>query len=207
MGDPGILFHVKPYWERAARFSGIDPNTRQTEQMEMFAGWLATEASIAGGIGPDEIDRIDRRHLADSVLFLSEIPQYVQQVWDLGSGVGLPGIPIAILLPDAEVTLIDRSGRRVDLMKRVIRILALENCQVIQGDIQRLTGETEAIVSRASLAPDRLGSVVKPLLARGGRAVVAGSWEDPPHLSDWEVVEIPPEVLDHTIWLLIMRRE
>ncbi len=198
---------MKPYWERAARFSGIDPNTRQTERMEIFADWLGTEASIAGGIGPDEVERIDRRHLADSVLFLSQIPRDAQRVWDLGSGVGLPGIPIAILLPDTDVTLIDRGGRRVDLMKRAIRVLELENCQVIQGELQRLTGETGVIVSRASLPADRLAPVVKPLLAPGGRAVVAGSWERPPHFSDWEVVEIPPEVLDHTIWLLIMRRE
>lgn len=175
--------------------------------MGIFASWLGNEAAIAGGIGPGEIDRIDRRHLADSVLFLSQIPEGGRQVWDLGSGVGLPGIPIAILRPDTEVTLIDRARRRLDLMKRAIRVLELKNCQVLEADIQALKGESKVVVSRATLPPDRLAAAVKPLLAPGGRAVVAGSWEQRPHFSDWEVVEIPPEVLDHTIWLLIMRRE
>ncbi len=198
---------MKPFWERAARFSGIDPDPRQTERMAVFAGWLGTEATVAGGVGPGEIERIDLRHLADSVLFLSQIPRDAGQIWDLGSGVGLPGIPVAILRPDTEVVLIDRGGRRVDLMKRAIRVLELENCQVLQGDIHDLTGETEVVVSRASLSPDRLAKVVKPLLAPRGTAIVGGSWEQAPDVGDWEVVEIPPEVLDHTIWLLIMRRE
>lgn len=173
----------------------------------MFADWLASEAVVAGGIGPAEIDKIDQRHLADSVLLFSQIPLDTNRVWDLGSGVGLPGIPIAILLPETKVTLIDRAGRRVDLMKRAIRILELENCQVVQSGIEDLTGESEVIVSRACLPPDRLGPTVRSLLAPGGKGVVAGSWQSRPHVPDWEVVEIPPEVLDHTIWLLIMRRE
>lgn len=201
------LFHVKPYWTRAAEFSGISPGPLQVEQMGVYADWLGTEGVLAGGIGPSEPDRIDLRHLADSVLFASQFPDDTGTVWDLGSGVGLPGIPLAICLPEVEFTLIDRAGRRVDLMKRAIRILDLGNCSVLSSDIRTLDGPVKTIVSRASLPPGQLADLVRPLLSPGGRAIVAGSWEQRPRHPDWEVREIPPDVLDRTVWLLIMRRE
>lgn len=198
---------MKPYWIRSAEFGGISPHPDQIDQMRVYADWLSTEAVTAGGIGPAEPDRIDLRHLADSVLFASQLSAETREVWDLGSGVGLPGIPMAICLPEVEFTLIDRAGGRIDLMKRAIRILGLENCSVLQRDITMLDGATQAIVSRASLPPDRLADLVRPLLAPHGTAVVAGSWEQAPDHPDWDVIEIPPDVLDRTVWLLMMRRE
>jgi 16S rRNA (guanine527-N7)-methyltransferase len=201
------LFHVKPAWIRAAEFAGITPNDRQIEQMDRYARWLAVEGRRAGGIGPAEPERIDRRHLGDSLLFASQLPRDLSTVWDLGSGVGLPGIPLAICLPTSEFMLIDRSGRRCDLMRRVLRILDLPNCLVQQADVTALQGKTDAIVSRATLPPEELGDVVSANLNPGGVAVVAGSWQVRPEFRGWTTVEIPADALDQTIWLLIMRRE
>lgn len=175
--------------------------------MERYGSWVATEGRAAGGIGPSEAGRIDRRHLADSLLFASQLPGDIAEMWDLGSGVGLPGLPLAIALPDTEVVLIDRSGRRVDLLRRAIRILDLENCQVTQGDIESMTGQADAVVSRASLPPARLARLIPRLLRPGGVAVAAGSWRERPEAEDWETIEIPAYVLDRTVWLLIMRPE
>lgn len=201
------LFHVKRVWHRAAEFAGLDLDEGQSELLERFGIWLGTEAQRAGGIGPAESERIDRRHLADALLFASEIPPGSGRVWDLGSGVGLPGIPLAIALPDREFDLIDRSGRRVDLMRRAIRMLDLGNCQATQADIEDLSGPAEVIVSRASLPPDRMLDVADGLLEPGGVAVLAGSWHQRPEHAGWTTVEIPHYVLDQPVWLLIMRRE
>lgn len=198
---------MKPYWLRAAEYCGISLDDHQVAQMHRYSHWLADEAVRAGGIGPAEPARIDQRHLADSVLFISQVRNDVERIWDLGSGVGLPGIPMAICLPHVEFTLIDRAGRRVDLMRRAIRILELENCRVMKADLESLHGDPEVIVSRASLPPERLAGVVERLLDDDGMAVVAGSWEREPQHPGWEVVEIPPDVLDRTVWLLIMRRQ
>lgn len=198
---------MKPVWLRAAEYAGLAPDSGQIGLMERYAGWLASEGEIAGGIGPGEADRLDRRHLADSVLFASQLPNDVGTVWDLGSGVGLPGIPLAICLPETEFVLIDRSGRRTDLMRRALRVLALQNCQVEQGEIAELTGHVDAVVSRASLPPDDLRGVVGRVLKTTGVAVVAGSWRNRPEHAGWATVEIPADVLDQTVWLLIMRRE
>lgn len=175
--------------------------------MGRFGVWLGSEALAAGGIGPAEVDRIDRRHLGDSLLLASELDLETEQVWDLGSGVGLPGIPLAICMPETQFVLVDRSGRRVDLMHRAIRVLDLGNCEVRQADITTLNIETTAIVSRASRPPAELRDVVGRSLGPDGVAVVAGSWKTRPEEPGWRTVEIPRDVLDHTVWLLIMRRQ
>ncbi|HEX6220218.1 MAG TPA: RsmG family class I SAM-dependent methyltransferase [Acidimicrobiia bacterium] len=190
----------------AARYADIELTSTQLAQMKRYADWLRTEGHQAGGIGPDELDRVERRHLADSLLFVSELDG-PQETWDLGTGVGLPGVPMAIALPDTHFVLVDRSGRRIDLLRRALRILELENCEVMQSEIGDLRGEIESIVARASLRPDEMVDVAHRLLVPGGRAVIAGSWRQRPQHPGWTTVEIPQDVLDQTVWLLIMRRE
>lgn len=198
---------MKPLWRRAASYAQLDLERSQSDLLEHYGEWLATEGHRAGGIGPSEIEHIDRRHLADSLLFATFLPANCEEVWDLGSGAGLPGIPLAITHPDIRFTLVDRSGRRVDLMRRAIRVLDLRNCQVVQGDIRDLEGPVETIVSRASMPAEELGRIAARLLSAKGVAVAAGSWRERPEVEGWETVEIPEDVLDQTVWLLIMRRE
>lgn len=204
---PGLfLFHVKPI-QTAAGFSGVDLDMTMLQRLQTYGDWLREEGIVAGAIGPAEADRIEGRHLADSLLFASQIPPTTRTIWDLGSGVGLPGIPLAITHPDIEFHLIDRSGRRTGLLRRVIRILDLANCSVQTAEIDRLTGEIEMIVTRATLPAEQMAMVGNRLLSPGGMVVMGGSWQERPEHEDWQTIEIPAEVLDHTIWLLIMRRE
>lgn len=190
----------------AATFAGLPLSDIQIEQLDRYRGWLAEEAYRAGGIGPDELPRLEQRHLADSLIYARYFPHDATEVCDLGSGVGLPGIPLAIALPRVRFHLVDRSERRCDLIRRAIRLLGLHNCVVEQIDIDDVTAAFSVVVSRASLPPaeliDRLPNLLKP----GGAAVVAGSWQTKPVLEGWVTEEIPAEVLDHTVWLLIMRR-
>jgi len=190
----------------AAKYAGIELSPSQIVRLGRYAEWLRSEGQPAGGIGPEEVDRLERRHLADSLLFAGYVAPS-REVWDLGTGVGLPGIPLAIALPDTHFVLVDRSRRRIDLLRRVIRILDLENCQVLHSEIEDLQGPLQTMVSRASLPPERMIEVAGRLLGEIGRVVVAGSWTERPQHPGWETVEIPEYVLDQAVWLLIMRRE
>lgn len=189
----------------AARHAGLKLAERELSLLARYGEWLSTEGYRAGGIGPGEISRVELRHLADSLLFATPFDAGVDHVIDLGTGVGLPGIPLAITMPDTRFTLTDRSQRRIDLVRRVIRILELENCQAVLGEIQELGLEADTVVARASLPPDRLQGVISRLLAPGGLAVVGGSWQERPCHHGWKTMEIPPDVLDRPIWLLMMR--
>ena len=202
------MFHVKhPIWEELASQLGLDLSEEQYRQLAEFRDWLAREAVPAGGLGPSEIDRLEGRHIADSLLFVAGFSVLPSRIRDLGSGVGLPGIPLAIAYPEVDFELIDRSGRRLDLMRRACRILDLPNVSVVSCDIERVEGTTPGIVSRASLSPQRMAQVANRQLEVGGVAVMGGSWAEEPRYEDWETKEVVVPVLDQVVWLLIMRRQ
>jgi 16S rRNA (guanine527-N7)-methyltransferase len=171
-----------------------------------FREWLASEAIQAGGLGPNEDLRIDRRHISDSLLFARLLPVETPEVVDLGSGVGLPGIPLAIMRPETRFRLIDRSQRRVGLMKRAVRILGLPNVEIALQDIEQLASNIDFIVSRATIPPQHALGLFEGLLTTGGTAVLGGSWTTKPSHDKWETVEVGTEVLDQAVWLLIIHR-
>jgi 16S rRNA G527 N7-methylase RsmG len=176
------------------------------DRLDRYERWLGEEAIVSGGLGPAESNRLHDRHIGDSMLFASGFGDVPGQVLDIGSGVGLPGIPLAVLFPRTEFILLDRSGRRTDLARRATRILELENVQVEQGEFEHHRRQESVIVSRGTLPPDRSRDVIQSLLHPGGLAILGGSWTQRPEYEGWSTVEIPATVLDHTIWLLIMRQ-
>ena len=180
----------------------LDPDL---DRLQAFCDWLRSEAIPAGALGPAEADRLHDRHIADSLLFATLLER-PDRVVDLGSGAGLPGIPLAVMLPETQFVLLDRSGKRVDLMRRAKRILELQNVEVVQGEIESLGQPVPALVSRATLPPDRARPLLWSLLEPGGRAVLGGSWVVAPTHEGFETVEVESKILDRTIWLLIMRR-
>jgi 16S rRNA (guanine(527)-N(7))-methyltransferase RsmG len=201
-------FHVKhsEIWRRCADWVGQTLNDAAIERLGVFERWLAEEAILSGGLGPSEASRLHDRHIGDSLLFACGFGVTPDRVLDLGSGVGLPGIPLAIMMNDTRFTLLDRSGRRVDLMRRAVRILEVENVTVEQGEIETRTQQEDTVVSRATLPPDRARALLSRLLMPDGVAVLGGSWTERPHHEGWVTIEVPATVLDHTIWLLMMRQ-
>jgi 16S rRNA (guanine527-N7)-methyltransferase len=195
--------------QKAAEYIGIELEQRQLEQFERFHTFLRDEAMSAGGVGPNETGRLWRRHIADAVLFGIGFDR-ADDCLDVGCGVGLPGIPLAILFPNTDFVLLDRAGRRVDMARRACSILGLDNSRVVQGDVAAVDRQYHRIVSRASLPPDRLMIHVKHLLRKpDGIAMIGLSHGEmaPQQAEDdtgfrTRIVRIPGEVLDTTPSLL-----
>ena len=190
------------------RWVGIEPLPTTFEKLEVFAGFLAGEALSAGGIGPTETNRLWSRHIGDSLTFLGGIAgarrtRDVATVVDIGSGVGLPGIPLAVALPEVAFTLLDRSERRCLLAKRAVRILELGNVEVVQADAERHRRAYDAVVSRASLPPERLIEVASRMVDRPAVVLVAGSRSGvpPQPIAGADIIEVPAEVLGDPAWL------
>lgn len=163
---------MKHWVEGAAAALKLAISPPQRALLDRYRSWLLEEALPAGGIGPEEASRIETRHLADSLAFSTAWKRAPHQVLDIGSGVGLPGIPLAVLHPEADFELVDRSGRRVDLLERAVRVLGLDNITVTHADIANVSGAYQHVVMRAALPPARAASTIARLLAHGGLAVV-----------------------------------
>ena len=193
---------------RAAGWAGIALNAHQEALLVRYADWLGSEAMAAGALGPDEGVRIWSRHIADSLTFAAGWRGCGGQetILDLGSGAGLPGIPLAITHPETAVTLLDRSERRVALTQRAIRIIGLDNAETGIGDVERHEGTYAAVTMRAVIPLPGGLDVVRRYLAPGGIGVIGASRTGPPPVASPSVttLEIPAWVLDSPAWLLRM---
>ena len=102
-----------------------------------------------GLIGPREIGRLWERHILNSIALESLIPEGCR-VADVGSGAGLPGIPLAILRPDLEMTLIEPMLRRSNFLTEAIDELGLDDrVSVVRGRAEDADLHVDIVVSRA----------------------------------------------------------
>src|SRR5579863_3534446 len=96
---------------------------------ERYAGLLAGAGVERGLIGPNEVPRLWERHLLNSAVVAELVPRGCSLV-DLGSGAGLPGIVLAMLLPDSEVILLEPTLRRATFLGECVTELGLANARV-----------------------------------------------------------------------------
>lgn len=141
---------------------------------QRYADLLGSTAVQRGLIGPREVPRLWERHLLNCVV-LGELIADGARVVDVGSGAGLPGIPLAIARPDLEITLVEPLLRRVTFLREAVEALGLA-VTVHRGraeDTQsiKVAGRADVVVARA-VAP--LGKLVQwclPLARPGGRVL------------------------------------
>ncbi len=137
-----------------------------------YARILAGAGVERGLLGPREVDRVWDRHVLNSAV-VAELLHPNERIVDIGSGAGLPGIPLALARPDISVTLVEPLLRRSDFLREVIDELGL-GCRVVRGraedgGVRNEVGEADAVVSRAVASLDKLTKWSTPLLRPGGR--------------------------------------
>jgi len=107
---------------------------------------------------------LEQRHIVDSLAPLNHIKALdFHSLADLGSGPGLPGIPLAIFLPQKEIYLVERSGKRVRFLRSVLVKLGLKNVSVLDQSLERVNQTFDLITFRAfrPFSPDILEGVFK----------------------------------------------
>ncbi len=106
------------------------------------------------------------RHILDSASILSALQS---PLLDVGTGPGLPGLVLAALKPDADITLLDSNGKKVRFLRQMISELELTNVNVILGRVEDQHGhEYQAISSRAFASLLHMREACHHLLAHGG---------------------------------------
>jgi 16S rRNA (guanine527-N7)-methyltransferase len=139
-----------------------------------FTELLAAVGVERGLIGPREVDRLWDRHLLNSAVVGERIPDGARVV-DIGSGAGLPGVPLCLARPDLDVTLLEPMARRVAWLEEVVGALKL-SVTVLRGraeesSIKRQLADVDVVVARAVAPLDRLWTWAAPLLRQGGQLV------------------------------------
>ena len=132
--------------------------------VELLARWNAAY-NLTAVRDPGEMVA---RHLLDSLAIAPHVSGTT--LADLGSGAGLPGIPLALVAPERQVTLVDSNGKKARFLREAVRALKLANVRVIEGRVQDVPGQFDCVTARAfATLADMLGWA-------GGLLADGGSW-------------------------------
>ncbi|MEU9440044.1 16S rRNA (guanine(527)-N(7))-methyltransferase RsmG [Streptomyces sp. NPDC048304] len=128
---------------------------------------LLAEAGVQRGlIGPREVPRLWERHLLNCAVLSEAVPEGVT-VCDVGSGAGLPGIPLALVRDDLNITLLEPLLRRTNFLTEVVELLGLDHVTVVRGRAEEVLGKlppVHVVTARAVAPLDRLAAWGIPLL-------------------------------------------
>jgi len=157
--------------------------------LELLIKWGETTRLISS----TEPHWIVEHLLLDSLLFLRVLSPEVRSLLDFGAGAGLPGIPIKIVRPDIELTLLEGRRRRASFLSTVVRELGLSGTQVVNAraeDAPGLRGAFDAVTMRCAGALDRTLPLASEFVAPGGVLVASGPPEERPLTrAEWITVQ------------------
>jgi 16S rRNA (guanine527-N7)-methyltransferase len=117
---------------------GLDLTPQQLDLFERYAGLLLTSGRQAGVTSIDRPEEIERRHLLESLAVAAALLRdglldrlAETAVLDLGSGGGLPGLPIKVLLPHIKLTLLDAGARKAAFLHQAVAAIHLDGVEIV----------------------------------------------------------------------------
>jgi 16S rRNA (guanine527-N7)-methyltransferase len=175
------VFHVKHEGLACGAVSlGVELGSLQLDLVERYETLLETRAGALGMIGRADLPRLRERHLLDSLRAAPVVPSSAASVLDMGSGAGLPGIPLAIARPDLSVTLAETRHQRIAFLELAVEELALPNVSVHAGRAEDAPRPVDVCLARAFRDVAASWKVAAKLLTPGGCLVYfAGARFDP----------------------------
>jgi 16S rRNA (guanine527-N7)-methyltransferase len=188
------MFHVKHPWIEWAAGVGASLAEPQAAKLDAFEALLLERAVPMGMIARGDAGRLAERHILDSLRGVTSIPPDAEVV-DLGSGAGLPGIPLSIAEPGARFVLAELRRNRAAFLELVRDQLGLQNVRVHPGDAGSIpSGSADVVVARAFKgAADGWDMAARLLRPHGAFLYWAGARFDPTDLpSDVRAIELPP---------------
>lgn len=135
--------------------------------IKRYVDTLASTGVDRGLIGPREVRRLWERHIFNSIALSSLIPDG-SRIVDVGSGAGLPGIPLAVLRPDLDVTLLEPLLRRSTFLTETVEALKLDAVHVVRGRAEDHRVTYDVVIARAVAPLARLIGWCSPLRSPTG---------------------------------------
>jgi 16S rRNA (guanine527-N7)-methyltransferase len=143
-------------------------------QAERYVARLASDGVTRGLIGPREVARLWERHVLNSAAVAEAVPHGARVV-DVGSGAGLPGIPLGLARPDLTLSLVEPMARRVEFLEEAVAELGAP-WRVVRGraedrSVAAAVGQVDVVTARAVAALPRLVAWCRGLLRPGAQLV------------------------------------
>jgi 16S rRNA (guanine527-N7)-methyltransferase len=152
MNPPHLPPHLRPALEAGLRDLGLAPALAEPllAYLALLARWNQTY-NLTAVRDPQEMVG---KHLLDSLAmhpFVDALAQHGGSLADLGTGPGLPGIPLAIVKPGLRVTLVESNGKKARFLREAVRQLGLKDVRVAESRIEAVDepGAYDAITARA----------------------------------------------------------
>ncbi|RMB61499.1 16S rRNA (guanine(527)-N(7))-methyltransferase RsmG [Tessaracoccus antarcticus] len=163
---------------------GLDPETVEAdaraalharfpeaaEQLDRYVAILRSKGIEWGLLGPREGDKLWSRHVSNSLAIVDVLGQGID-VADVGSGAGLPGIPVAIVRPDVYVTLLEPLLRRTTFLEETVEKLLLRNVRVVRLRAEDCDEQFDVVTCRAVAPLEKLLRWTTPLFYPAGELV------------------------------------
>ena len=130
---------------------GVILTEQQQQQLLQYLGLLIKWNKAYNLTAVRNPDEMVSRHLLDSLSVVQYVEQYGNDWLDVGSGGGMPGVPLAIIFPERKFTLLDSNGKKTRFLTQVKLELKLDNLEVIHNRVEAFTPERvfSGIISRA----------------------------------------------------------
>ena len=163
----------------AAMRIGLRPEAQETllAYLDLLAQWNRAYNLTAVRDGMEMVSR----HLLDSLAVLPFV--HGGTLADLGSGAGLPGIPLAIARPDLAITLIESNGKKARFLREAVRTLPLPNVTVREARVQDAAGHFDTVTARAFASLAGMLAWGGHLLADDGRWLAMKGRIDPDEIA------------------------
>jgi 16S rRNA (guanine527-N7)-methyltransferase len=132
---------------------GLPPRGELRDRLGLYVSEIERLNPSLGLVGASG-EELVVKHILDSLAPLGAIlallgSKAAPRIADLGTGAGLPGIPLALALPEASVDLIDRMTRRTDFLREVLDLIPVGNARVVEAQVEHLRGEYDLVTFRA----------------------------------------------------------
>lgn len=179
------------YLKEGADALGIGLSPGQTDLLTAHAQALQLWNAKMNLTAITDIRLVAYKHFVDA-LAAAQFLDRPSRVMDIGSGAGFPAVPMKVLCPDMDVTMVDAVRKKVSFLNHVVRTLKLDNIRAVHARVEGLARDDmhcriyDAVTARGFADLGKLADLAGPILAPGGRIYALKG----DHASD----EITPEI-------------
>lgn len=170
------------------RALGLEPTDALVDQLGRFSALLARWNQVYN-LTAVPAEQTISHHFLDSLSILPWVGSPAELL-DVGSGGGLPGVPLALALPDTRVVLLDTNSKKTRFLEQVRIELGLANVEVATGRVEQHSGSFEVVTSRAFASLADFAAMTAHLLAPPGRALAMKGVIDPGEIDEVSALAI-----------------